>query len=140
MNQAAADFVLWCQLNRLTLNISKTKFMCFGNKRVITNDYSLHINTNSIEQVREFKYLALLLDYNLSFCRHIKMLKCKIPAHMATWKKVSSTINRKEALQLYKSCIMSYIDQDDVFYSCATKNLLKSFQTIKNKVSLQFNK
>lgn len=86
-----------------------------------------------LEIVTEYKYLGILLDSKLNFENHIKMLKQRIFIHLITLKKIRWTISEKEAFLLYKACIMPFLDQGDVFYSCARKDVLKSFQTIQNR-------
>lgn len=52
---------------------------------------------------------------------------------MHTLKKVRWALTPKDALTLYRSSILPYYDQGDVFYSCANKTLLHSLQVLQNK-------
>ena len=61
----------WLTLNKLTLNISKTKFLVFRPiQRHNRIDTYLKINGIEIEHVSEFKKLDVILDENLSWESH----------------------------------------------------------------------
>ncbi len=70
----------WFAYNKLSVNTSKTKSMLF------TSNWSCYKNANmyltlcnqQVEQVREIKYLGLLLDPHLAFDKHINKLCGKI--------------------------------------------------------------
>lgn len=55
----------WCNFNKLTLNVTKTKVMFFSVKRKsvpITSLLSLRINNQVLQYVEDFKYLGIVLD------------------------------------------------------------------------------
>ena len=54
---------IWLKLNKLTLNVEKTKYMIFRKRRKI--DYlSLKINNNEIANVNQFYFLGIIIDEN----------------------------------------------------------------------------
>lgn len=50
-----------------------------------------------------------------------------------TLKKIRWTLTSKDTITLYKACIMPFIDQGDIFYSCSNEDILKSLQVQQNK-------
>ena len=54
----------WLLLNKLTLNVKKTKFLIYGSKNKLkqVTQLPLHINNEEIERVETFKYLGMMLD------------------------------------------------------------------------------
>lgn len=52
---------------------------------------------------------------------------------MATLKKNRYLLNAKEALLLYKSKILPFFDQGDLFYESANADQVRGLQTIQNK-------
>lgn len=133
MYRAADDFNQWCGWNRLTLNKSKCKTMLYTtNKKIDKSKLSVRIDQNALEMVHEFKYLGVILDSNLSFESHIKMLKQKINAKLYTLKRVRWTLTMRDAKALYKSSILPYIDQGSIFYGNARKDTLGGLQTLQN--------
>ena len=63
----------WPLLNKLTLNVKKTKFVIFGSKYKLrqVDNLKLYIDGEEIERVNTFKYLGLMLDCELNFESHI---------------------------------------------------------------------
>ena len=76
MNMDLNNIYKWCLLNKLIMNMDKTKFMVFTSK--IYNSVSIKINNVAIEQARSFKYLGLLIDDKLTFKTHIAQVTMKI--------------------------------------------------------------
>ena len=69
----------WLNINKLSLNIKKTKFIIFKNTRK-NNLYKFNIKFGSqtIEQTEEIKYLGVIIDSNLNWKPHIKFIKNKV--------------------------------------------------------------
>ena len=61
-------------VNKLSLNVAKTKFMVFyaSKKSVIYPE--LQINGTNIESVTQFNFLGLILESNLSWNKHINTI------------------------------------------------------------------
>ena len=59
----------WLNINKLSLNVRKTKYMIFHHyQRNITNiSPTLKINCEPIERVTEFNFLGLIIDEHLSW-------------------------------------------------------------------------
>ena len=67
-------------INKLSLNVNKTKYMIFHNyKRDIKSSISdVRINNQSIERVPEFNFLGLTIDEHLNWNAHIRNISNKI--------------------------------------------------------------
>ena len=61
----------WLNRNRPTLNVEKTKCVNFS-ERVQKNSESVYINSKTIQNVENFKYLGIQVDNKLSFQEHAK--------------------------------------------------------------------
>ena len=68
---------VWLILNKLTVNVSKTKFMIFYKRRVAPQLYLL-LNNIRIEPVSNFTFLGIIIDPSLSWKYHTKMIAIKI--------------------------------------------------------------
>ena len=67
------SFKKWCDKNKLTLNVKKTKYVTFGFKsqtRKIVN-HAISIGNIHVERVHSYKYLGITLDMNLNFKKHM---------------------------------------------------------------------
>ena len=60
----------WCKLNKLTINISKTKHMFIPRNdahRDLIQDINVNIASETLYNVTSYKYLGIDLDQTLSF-------------------------------------------------------------------------
>ena len=71
----------WLCVNRLSLNIEKTKFIIFNNKGKIIDDNLLQVKLLQlpIERVKTFNFLGVTLDQNLTWRNHIDNICSKVP-------------------------------------------------------------
>ena len=70
----------WLNINKLSLNVSKTKYMIFHHhqRNIKTITPTLKINCEPVERVTEFNFLGLTIDENLSWKPHIQKISNKI--------------------------------------------------------------
>ena len=69
----------WLAVNKLSLNICKTKFMLFHTQNTKFNYIpTLRINNIEIERVMNFKFLGLTINENLSWKPHTDKIRNKI--------------------------------------------------------------
>ena len=64
----------WLDVNRLCLNVTKSKFMLFHMPQKEIPQLSFNINGMVIEHVKEFNFLGLILDSNLNWKAHLKAI------------------------------------------------------------------
>ena len=67
----------WSDNHYLTLNEAKCKYMAVSRKRFPTQSLPLMLNNTALEKVDTFKYLGVLLSYNLSWSGHISAICTK---------------------------------------------------------------
>lgn len=68
-------------INKLSLNLGKTKLIVFGNKK-INADVQLKINEAEKERVNENTFLGAMKDHKLNWKSHINHIKSKISKSM----------------------------------------------------------
>ena len=68
----------WLELNKLSLNAQKTKFMIFHRHQKQIKDFNVCIDNTLIERVESFNYLGIMLNEALSWKSHIEMVGKKI--------------------------------------------------------------
>ena len=67
----------WVNLNGLKLNVKKTKYMIFSNRKCNEN-LNIRLNGITIKRTKCERFLGVLLDDKLSFKQHIAKLATKI--------------------------------------------------------------
>lgn len=97
----------WFNKNKLSLNLSKTKFMLFTNQKCPDN-VRLTLNGITIERVSEFRFLGVLIDEKFKWKSHIAYVRNKICKNIAVLSKVKFMLNYKAMRILYCSFILPY--------------------------------
>jgi len=79
MNNEMKKVVEWMQINKLSLNVTKTNFMIFTPPRYkITSSFDIVINNTPVLKVNTIKFLGVILDSKLSWTEHVNHIKLKI--------------------------------------------------------------
>ena len=106
--------------NKLSLNVSQTKFASFHTKqkRIVYPD--LKINTISRDRVSEFNFPGLIISSDLKWSKHIDHIDLKIS------KVICPTLPEDILLTIYNSLMMLYTFFLIVIFLCTihTHNLL----------------
>ena len=98
----------WFDINKLSLNVSKTKFIVFGNRKV-HDEVTLKIDDVEIERVAENKFLGVIIDKKLNWKTHIKYIKSKISKSIAILHKTKHILDQRSLHMLYSSLITPYL-------------------------------
>ncbi len=126
----------WMLVNKLTLNVKKTKLMIFGTKPKLlilpNKPMTLQINNQIVEQVNHFKYLGFILNDSLSYNEHIDYVYKKSCQKLGAIKKCRTLLGNSLTLMLYKSLVAPLLDYCDVVYSNANKTCLVKLQQVQN--------
>lgn len=90
----------WFDLNKLSLNLNKTKLMLFTNRNV-NIPVQVTVNEVNIELVQETKFLGVILDDKISWKSHVKYIGSKIARNIGIIGKVKYILNEKSLYMLY---------------------------------------
>lgn len=114
----------WFNINKLSLNLKKTKCMLFGNRRNDT-PVKITINETIIDRVQQNVFLGVVIDEKLSWKPHISYLRSKVAKCVGVMKRCSFVLNQNALFILYHSFIMSYLNYClEVWRNCYKTNLL----------------
>ena len=101
----------WLEINKLTLNISKTHFMYFRNScKKMSLTQKLMIRGHEIGMVESTKLLGVYLDSRLSWCNHIEYIKDKISHGIGIICKSRKYLNQSTLISLYYAFIYPYLN------------------------------
>ena len=98
----------WLCSNKLLLNVSKTKFMCFHAPQKVMTYPILKINNINIERVTDFNFLGLIISSNLKWNKHIDHIALKISKVNGILYRLKSIFPRDALLTLYNALIMPH--------------------------------
>jgi len=100
----------WLKVNRLSLNIAKTKAMLFHTpqKKVIYPD--LFINETRIKFVKNFNFLGFVIDEHLSWNCHIDAVSKKVSKIVGIMSKIKNEVNSDALLNIYNALVLPHLN------------------------------
>ena len=122
----------WLQLNQLSLNISKSKYMIFQNVDEDVEQLALNIDNTNIERVYEFNVLGLMLDANLNWKKHLGKILNQCSKKIDILNKLKHTLPQEIKLILYNSLILPHINYCIMAWGFHSNRILKLQKSIEN--------
>ena len=100
--------------NSLSINVSKTNHMKFGNCR-ITADICVRTNKEKINRLNFTTFLGVVIDDTINWINHILSVRSKLPKCCAIMYRASSLINKHGMHILYYSLHALYYVWDNTY-------------------------
>ena len=110
INNELEKITLWLKLNKLSLNVQKTKLMIFHRRQKQINELNISINGTDIERVESFNFLGLHIHESLSWRTHTDIVRNKISKVVGILYRLNNIFPKYILQTLYNSLIMSYIN------------------------------
>ena len=123
----------WCEANLLTVNCKKSQWMKTTIVQKLRTNEVFRLGANVLEQVKEYKYLGLLIDTNLNFNAFRENLHKRVNYKISFFKKIRRYIDLNTAVTIYKSTILPIIEYADFVYDYGIKYVNKKLQTLQNQ-------
>lgn len=108
LNRDMKNLNQWLSDNNLKLNVDKTKFMIIKNKYNIlntNNNGGVIIDNENLEQVKEFKYLGVIIDEQLNFENHGVYVSKKIARKVNLMGRIGKDLSQWTKTTIYKTII-----------------------------------
>ena len=124
------------QLNLLTLNCSKSRFLLFESKRRLKSlgTVAIWINDSPLEEAISFRYLGVILSEDLSWGDHVKNIMSKTNQRLGLVRRIKHPLPLHARLTLYHSLILPLFDYGGVIWGD------KNSATLMNDLQIQQNK
>ena len=126
----------WCNLNKLTINILKTKYELFRPKTLynnINNNFNLKIGTIPLEEVETYTYLGVKLDNKLKFDGFLKAKCSRINTRLHQLGKVRKYITNNIVNLIYKQTITPLFDHADFLIESGQNTIIERFNMLHSK-------
>lgn len=121
-----AKVTSWLEDNLLSLNISKTKYLCFSKTAALSPDSSFNIiihtypcnrhiaptspcSCTTLDRTTTIKYLGIHLDQHLRWDTQIKLISARVRKLIYIFKNLRQVAGIKLVLQVYKAMCESII-------------------------------
>jgi len=126
VNSELSSLSNWFKANKMSLNIKKTKYILFTNKKVDLIGLNLDLNIDGIvlDCVDSTKFLGVIVDKKLSWHDHINHISSKISRGLGILGRVRRLLPREILLLLYHTLIYPYLSYCCIAWGRAAKNVL----------------
>ena len=112
INMELEKIITWLKLNKLSLNISKTKFCIFHKVQRKVSIPEIQIENTVISNTKVVDFLGFKLDENLNWNDHIEKLSCKLSRTLGIINKMKYVLPINVLLQLYSSLFLPHVHYD----------------------------
>ena len=125
----------WLESDKLTLNISKSKFMIVSNKKHVKEDFCVTINNTQLLKCDQYKYLGVVIDKNLNWKQHVEYISTKISKACGILSKLRHCLNSPVLIDIYNALINSYVRYGIIVWGNASESTLKPLQLLINRAT-----
>ena len=109
INNEINNIYKWLCSNKLSLNVSKTKYiMCFHTSTRTVIYPQLKINNSTIDRVTDSKFLGLIISSNLKWNKHIDHISIKVSKVIGIMFRLKFILPSDVLHTLYSSLIMPH--------------------------------
>ena len=122
----------WFQVNKLSLNTSKTNFMVFTNKSC-DDTYSVCMNGLNLSRVFVTKFLGVHMDSKLDWTDHINSVRNKIAKNVSVMNRVRHVLTSSALYSLYFTLIMPYLTYCCEVWGNNYKNRIQSLFILQKR-------
>ena len=101
----------WLCVNKLSLNVSKTRSMVFKNPKLptVSLPFDIEINGEKVKNVSEFNFLGIMLDEFLTWTPHTKKVTSSVSRSLGVIKRVRSFLPIPVLKTLYSTLILPHL-------------------------------
>ena len=110
INDEIEKIAIWLKVNKLSLNVQKTKLIIFHRKQKHIQNLNISINGIIIERVESFNFLGIILQETLSWDNHVTLVKTKISKAIGILYRLKNIFPRETLKTLYTSLVASYLN------------------------------
>ena len=117
----------WLIINRLSINITKTKYMLFHPRQKDVSHMTLEptLNGEKIEQVDSFNFLGVVIDKHISWKYHAEMLSNKISKYCGVLSRLKNYLPLFILRTLYFSMVHSHLSYSLLTWGFDSNRIVK---------------
>ena len=122
----------WCNTNLLTINCKKSQWMRINLTNKKADEMTLFLGDTQLEYVKEYKYLGVIIDSQLTFQTFRDTLINRVNLKLSYFRKILAFMTLESALLLYKGTILPILEYADFVHNFNIKYINKRLQTVQN--------
>ena len=137
VNSELKKVKIWCDVNRLSINFSKTNFMIIKSPKKKDDQVNINIESadgtiNVLQRKQKIKYVGVLPDETISFNHHISYICRRIARNNGIMSKLRHYLTLLQMKQIYYSLTYPYISYAILAWGSAYKTHIDKIQTKQN--------
>ena len=123
---------VWCNSNKLSLNISKTCTMALS----LANNQmpKLKIDNAEINAVNSMSFLGIKIDNKLSFSNHVADVCLKLSKTLGIFHKLRHCVPKPVLLSLYYSLVYPYLLYGNLIWGGICSTHLQPLEILQKKI------
>lgn len=134
MNRNLQKLNGWLAVNKLKLNVKKTKWMVINNRNETSDDVSLHIECVDLKMVDAMKYLGVIIDNKHNMKEHVKCIGKKVARKIYLFGMLLKLFTFATKINVYKIMIQPHFDYCATVLISANSEDVEELQKLQNKV------
>ena len=124
----------WFNVNKLSINTEKTKFILFQTKaREQPSTISLVLNNMQIKQTFDIKFLGITVQWNFSWDIHLNKIANKVSQINSVLSRIKKTLPKNILEIIYKSLIEPHLNYGIMTWGCALKSHMKRLNILQKR-------
>ena len=125
----------WCDINKLSINLSKTIYMIVKSSRKRNHEFIINIQSangtnHTLERTDSIKYLGVMLP--VSFKYHIAYVCSRMSRNLGIISKLRYYLTLSQLKQIYYTLIYPYISYAILAWGSTYKTYIQKVQTKQN--------
>ena len=115
----------WLKLNRLTLNVQKTKYMLFKTSKKKVQTLLLQMDNKIIDKVLDFNFLGIHFNEQLNWKSHIDKLSVKCCRILGILNRLKRILPLNIKIILYNSLMLPHLNYGITLWGFKCERILK---------------
>ena len=135
MNKELKNVYNWLVDNKLTLNISKSKYMIISKtKKIFESDFQIKLNGKKLERCSEYKYLGVYIDEKINWKKHVQYICDKLSKVCGYFAKLRYCAGPKTIKMIYNALVFSHLKYCNIAWGSASPTILTPLTTLLNRI------
>ena len=130
VNKELIKLNVWLNVNRLSLNISKTNFVIFAPVNKPMKCITILINRQAIAQKDYVKYLGVLIDFSTTYLINKK----KVSRTIGIMYKLRHFVNKKVLISIYYSLVYPFLIYAIPVWGVANDSHINPIKILQKKI------
>lgn len=131
VNQELKNLSDWLKMNRLKVNLNKTKSMIINDR--VGRRLNVLMDGVEIEIVSQYKYLGVVIDDRLDFKSHFDYVGKKIAKKLYFLSKIRGTISIVTSIRIYNVMIRPHLEYCSTILFMGNGYMLSRLQKLQNR-------